>query len=136
MIIRPLAKLLSVFCNAKAITKPAAPITATSGVTLISSADRPSSRPTMMVTRRIVFTTNLLSICDAPWARLMALRASRPSTRLNSQKPATMARNLPTLFAMRWPPSGETSQDAAVERSAWKSLVSTSTAFTESMYRR
>src|ERR1700684_1912824 len=46
MIKRPLAKLLSVPCNAKATTKPAAPMTASKGARVTSSADKASRKPT------------------------------------------------------------------------------------------
>ena len=51
MIRRPLAKLLSVPCNAKATTKPAAPITASRGARFTSSADNASRKPIATMTR-------------------------------------------------------------------------------------
>jgi len=74
MMRRPLAKLLSVPCNAKATTKPAAPITASSGARFTSSADNASRKPIAMMTRPEDEMMKSRKRCDVTWSLLMTRR--------------------------------------------------------------
>src|SRR5271154_5634593 len=74
MIRRPLAKLLSVPCSAKATTKPAAPMTASKGARFTSSADNPSRTPISTMMR-----PELEMIKSAQQVRGYARRAHHPA---------------------------------------------------------
>ena len=72
--------MLSVPCNAKATTKPAAPITASRGARFTSSADKASRTPIATMIRPDAEIMKSRNRCEVTWARLMKRRRTiRPS---------------------------------------------------------